>query len=488
MGDFDIDWDVDGIDKTIKALLRGLERGLEDTGNTLQREGKDKAIDEITGARRVWTEEVKNSFKSKDDDSIAGMRNYVWRGSIINTAKHADVVDRGLAPAGEITGSEPSVQDILPWVVANLSPADYDGGNGDPGFSPGPPYDGDGGITDEDRTFQSGDLEDFGLRSDSFESKYVKAGSLSDGSKVVWKSHYDEQKQLNVQDWKVGIIKNEIVWSKAQEKLDYDLGPRSRSEVTDTTQGEWEGTIQEFVEGNQLSDQMYSGYGDRSEFEDDYNSFLDKNMEWAAKTNAIDYIVGNDDRHKNNIRVDPEGRPRAIDNGGNQFNEKLRGKDLAFLSDFFEYYGGDDRQQRQHELNQEFLDETERVIEEILNDDDFIDSLIETVGNVHGENSKEYERIKRVIGDDVGKDHILAPGEENGDPLYKRHLDITRNRHERIYNGGDYYVPEEDDPDADKDGDGEIDDGWEFDGNDQPTMNLEDDLDNLFGGLDEEET
>jgi hypothetical protein len=126
MGDFDVNWDVRGIDKTMKALTRGLEKGLDDTGETLLREGREKAVDEVIGYRRIWNQEVIQSFKTEEDDSIAMMRSYVWGGRIFNTARHADVVDRGLAPAGEIEGSSPSVQDILPWVVDNLTPRNSD--------------------------------------------------------------------------------------------------------------------------------------------------------------------------------------------------------------------------------------------------------------------------------------------------------------------------------------------------------------------------
>jgi len=114
-----IDIDVEGATKVGPALRRGLSDGLEDTGKTLLEEGEDKARDEVMGAGRVWNEEVKHGFESEGADF---QRFYHWKGKIFNPVKHADVVDRGLAPEGEITGSNPSVQDIMPWVVDNITP------------------------------------------------------------------------------------------------------------------------------------------------------------------------------------------------------------------------------------------------------------------------------------------------------------------------------------------------------------------------------
>lgn len=123
-GELSIDWDVKQIQATIDALHEGVEKGLEDTGDSLLTKGKDKAEIEVSIVRRIWTTEVLESFEKAPDESAEDLN---WEGAIVNPVKHADVVDRGLAPAGEIPGSNPSVQDIMPWVVSKLSPASFTG-------------------------------------------------------------------------------------------------------------------------------------------------------------------------------------------------------------------------------------------------------------------------------------------------------------------------------------------------------------------------
>jgi hypothetical protein len=437
MGDIDIDIDIDGSDKVASALRRGLKKGLKDAGNTLLGEGEEKAEDEVVGARRVWTKEVKNSFQSEENQFS---RFNHWKGKVFNPSRHADVVDRGLAPAGEITGSNPSVQDIMPWVVSNLSPADYGGGDGSPGFTPGDGGDGSrpGDITDENRTVSWVDMEELGLRADSFESDHVKAGTLGDGTNVVWKSHNDN----STQDWKNGIIRNEVVWSRAAEERGYDIGPVSRVTKEKTNFGnEIDGTMQEYVPGDQLKDVVYTGYGSPGDFEYTRDEFLAENQEWAAQTNVIDYLVGNGDRHMNNVRITPDGEPRNIDSGGNQFNEDLRGRDLSLFSDLLEYPR--ETEDQLYQENQELLDRTEDILDDIVNDEEYRNSLIQQVAEIHGEGSKEHDRMVKILGDEVGEGHILET-DDRDIPAYKLHIESVRERHERIYNGGPHYDPEND--------------------------------------------
>lgn len=713
MGDIDIEVDVEGIDRTIKALQDGLMDGLEDTGDSLLESGEKRSEDFVAG-RRVWTRRVKKGFESKGRLTSS----HTYRGSILNQAPHARVVDLGLAPEGEITGSDPSVQDLMPWVVTNLSPAPYDGdsspgdynsddGNGgddddsgavDPAESHDPlmganklsegesltfendrysstdatvserlgdgytadyrvtvdstgddveivydeiiTFDGkgtrledveygsevyvgkedkfgiitdtyddsvevslqgrgvlrlepdefekakspvglnlppqgtdplmgaknldvgdnvivsteshgtiegtihrlgeeystvwwdyeieddevqfyeiyyqdvtfyegqgesidnisvgdrvyigesnstakiievrDGGDADgalvkydedgfedlldlsefvrigdgssyerDDSVSQPADIthenrtvnlskrpEDFDVPSDAFESDQVKAGSIGDGTNVFWKSHHDPD---DTSSSNVGNIRNEVVWSRVQERLGYNLGPRSRVETIDdgTT-----GTLQEYVEGEVLSTQMWDGgYGSPQDYELDRVQLLRQNREWAARTNAIDYLVDNGDRHSSNIQVDENGNPRAIDNGGSYFVDVLNGKTdkddpngkdkLTFLNSLWDYDSATDTEELRKETEILF-DNTEDVLRNIANDEELRQDIIKIVADVHGEDSKYYDRITKILGEQDSSEHILAEG-PNGVPLWERHLNTVREFHESVY-------------------------------------------------------
>lgn len=119
MGDIDIDVDVHGVNRTIKALKDGIERGLEKSGKRLLKKGKRDAKDIVMLHDRVWNEQVKRGFVTSEHPSPGY---YYWSGDITNTASHANIVDKGLAPEGQITGSKPSVQDIIPWVDSKVVP------------------------------------------------------------------------------------------------------------------------------------------------------------------------------------------------------------------------------------------------------------------------------------------------------------------------------------------------------------------------------
>jgi len=118
-GDIHIDIEVKNEDKVAPALVSGLEEGLEEAGEWMQEKGEAKARDIVMGTDRVWNRAVKHGFTTNENQFN---RYYHWKGSLVNTAPHAMIVEKGLAPAGEITGSTPSVQDILPWVDSEVTP------------------------------------------------------------------------------------------------------------------------------------------------------------------------------------------------------------------------------------------------------------------------------------------------------------------------------------------------------------------------------
>lgn len=114
MADIDIDVEVSGTEKVGPALKRGLEDGLQDSGEWLLDQGEDKAKDVILSADRVWRKTLKQGFRTQDDRSPDF---YSWSGEIINDAPHARINENGLKP-----GSNPAVQDIISWVDDNITP------------------------------------------------------------------------------------------------------------------------------------------------------------------------------------------------------------------------------------------------------------------------------------------------------------------------------------------------------------------------------
>lgn len=118
MSDINIDIDVKKAGRVGPALRRGLEDGLEESGEWMLDQGKDHAKDIVMLTDRVWRKRVKNGFFT----SGTSIRGHKWRGVIRNQAPHAEIVEKGLAPAGEIVGSNPSVQDIIGWVDDKITP------------------------------------------------------------------------------------------------------------------------------------------------------------------------------------------------------------------------------------------------------------------------------------------------------------------------------------------------------------------------------
>ena len=104
------------------AIQNGISEGLEQSLDMLQEKGKRDAKDIVMLHDKVWNKELKNSFKT---ETHPYPRWYHHKGKIINTARHAEIVEKGLAPAGEITGSKPSVQDIIDWVDSEIEPNAY---------------------------------------------------------------------------------------------------------------------------------------------------------------------------------------------------------------------------------------------------------------------------------------------------------------------------------------------------------------------------
>lgn len=102
-----------------KAVEAGFNEGFKESLNYLQKLGVQNALDIVMLNDRVWNKKVKNGFTTS---TFSFPRWYNHQGKITNTAPHAKIVEEGLQPAGKISGSKPSVQDILPWVESEVTP------------------------------------------------------------------------------------------------------------------------------------------------------------------------------------------------------------------------------------------------------------------------------------------------------------------------------------------------------------------------------
>jgi hypothetical protein len=422
MGNITLDIDIDPnmvAQKARRALKRGFKEGLKDTGNKLLEEGENFAEDEVMGSGRVWNKEVKRGFTTSENEFS---RWYHWQGDITNPVPHADIVDRGLAPAGEITGSNPSVQDLMPWVVDNLDPSSYGGGDGDLPFDPGSGGGDDtpGGITDPDtviRNYQS--TTELGIPEQQFSSKYPRVAQASDGTTVIFKSHEESRGGTNA------AVRNEVVWSRSQEIDNVNTGPRSRLDSTTIDGSEVEGTAQEYVENAEsIGDKVYLGmYEDNGE-RMGRAEFAEKHKDFLVNTYSTDYLTDNRDRHIGNVHFNEDDEPRAIDNGGANFDGSLHRAPLIGMGEWNDYHDARNPD-RLHQINNEILDAIEARLERLANDEDYRQAIINQAKEVHGENSDYYQFYKDTLGDDIGPGHILYE-DDSGVPRWRRDVQDAR--------------------------------------------------------------
>jgi hypothetical protein len=314
----------------------------------------------------------------------------------------------------------------MEWVVDKLEPATVyrgNGGSGDDNFDESEI--GDGGINPLSDNFtieEYRDTEEFGIPKREFFSEEPRAARFGDGTWGIWKPH---DTGLQSQD---DAIRHEAVWSHAQELKDWDLGPLSRYDEAYIDGSDTEGTVQQWVDGaGRLSETVHLGlmgepYDPSLKTKDE---FLSDNMEWFARTTAVDYLLGNQDRHRGNIVIDGNGNPRAIDNGGAWFEDGL--KRDGFIAPFsFVQYGRAENPDELHRLNHQRLDRIETYLDSLADDLEYRLSLIEQAEEIHGSDDDHYKRLVEVMGETVGPGHFMEE-DENGVRRYRRHLNWARN-------------------------------------------------------------
>lgn len=420
MGDIEVETEVQNAEKIIPALKDGLEEGLEDGGEWILRNGKDRAQDAIMSADRVWMETLKRGFRTSKNEHIGKPGN--WQGTIKNDAPHAGINEHGLKP-----GSSPSVQDIIPWVSQNLSPTPYGGGSGG---SDGD-FRSDFGYTDyEIEVHDYSSIEDLGIPEPQFNSEYVRSGETEDGEPLVWKSH--EQGEYAHGD--AEAIRNEVVWSRAQENQNWNLGPRSRLDTTIIDDNSVDGTAQEYVVDSELLvENVFIGTDSWEGNRLTRDQFMDTYMDDLIRINAIDYIFGNGDRHRNNLMFDNEGNLRAIDNGGMKYESSLleqRGLQWdRSQNDFKDAVNPEELLEQNHE----YFDRIGQLLAQWAEDEEFRQNMVEAAREVHGADSDFANRLENVFGvydspDDRPPGHFLRE-QLDGEYLYEQHLN---SRHERL--------------------------------------------------------
>ena len=121
--------------------------------------------------------------------------------------------------------------------------------------------------------------------------KFTNVVTFKDGSNGIYKTtdRMSTQGEMNVQ--------------KVQSILGWDIAP----ETVKNDFGNGEGSCQKFISGDKEIDYGQQMYGAGVKIEE-------KHYDDLAKIFLMDLIVGNDDRHVNNVKIDDNGRVWAIDN------------------------------------------------------------------------------------------------------------------------------------------------------------------------------
>lgn len=438
MGDIEVDVDVSTKDLVAleDALLDGLKEGMEDSLKWLRKRGKQKAKSHIQTHGRVWNKRVKNLWTKQGAIVTTTGDDYHGTTAAIAVADHAVIVDKGLAPRGEIKGANPSVQDLIPWVSDKLGPSPYGATSGDDSDDGPDDFFRDGhdadGFGQEFWNIESyDDIQNLDLDPQQFNSKWVAAGTLNDDSRAIWKSHAQADDAWTEAD----AIRNEVLWSRAQEERDWNLGPRSRLD-DNYVEGEFrDGTAQEYIADATTLDKAVFLDDEAAEWTGERLSrdqFLTEYRDELARVTALDYLTGNNDRHSDNLVIDGDGNLRAIDNGGMKYSRGLDSqkplKPFGSIYDYNDAVHPEDLKKASHA----FYDEVEEVLAAIGDDPEYRAQLLEWAAEVHGEDSKWYSRLDRAIGEDVGSDHFLHEG-FSGTPTYVEHLNERRERVDSWY-------------------------------------------------------
>lgn len=356
-----IDVDVKGKD-IASEIERRIEDGIGDSVSTrrpdsLGRQMARAARQHIQAEGKVWTTELIRAFEITTEDQ-GDTTTLVLR----NEAGHAAAIDTG-ATYGE---EGPPLHRLIPWVKAKLqgykvrdgalvkyedSPGGgmlLTDGSGQPrGSSSGP-------LPDDEDIVQAENLRDTDI-----------TGGVNSGQ-AYWLT-YENGEHAYFEEYKTpppptsgepisqyGSTRNEILFRRLSAEAEWELAPDARgTEIIDpSTDSIVRGVAQRWIDDAdpiEMEVPLPEHPADYDAVWDSPTEFVEENEDFLAKMTALDIIIGNNDRHGENLIVDADGNLHAIDNGGAYFapdealgaliRQNMVGTDIRNIMEFDEWPG-----------------------------------------------------------------------------------------------------------------------------------------------------
>jgi hypothetical protein len=401
----DINFDIDVHDADIADQIeRRIEDGIEEAvsprrPDSLGQKMKAAARNHIRAHGRIWTTELINSFDIKTETS---------NGSAVlilqNDAGHAAAIDVG----AEYGDEGPPLHKLIPWVQAKLKGYRVRGGalvkyEGDPGGST-ILTDGSGevpGVTESLPTDldvkEVRDLEESGIEGGSNRGRSYRV-EFENGEEAYFEEYQDKATRGGSE---FGSARNELVFTRVSAEEDWELAPENKAgNIVDPDSDDvLRGNFQRWIDGEN-AEELIEGEFTPADYDMEYTptEFVNQNREWMAKITAIDILIGNADRHGKNIRIDADGRPHGIDNGGHYFpfGDTLDGlisynsvpTAMNELKQFDAYPNLEDAMSAMFAEQTDYL----RILLE-----DHSEDILQHVRLVHGKNSDLYRRMEKLL-------------------------------------------------------------------------------------------
>lgn len=323
---FDIDVHKNDVaDKVKRRIEAGVEgsvdqRNSESIGRYMSRAARQH----INRHGRVWTTELIRSFDIRVEE-VSGNAHLV----LIADAEHASTVDTG----AQYDAEGPPLHRLIPWVEAKLKGyrvkgdklvkySHDEGGQVILTDGSGYPRGSTTRVLPPEEEVESVErLHKAGVAGGTNEAD-AKWLTYEDGSHA----YFEEYKMPPAPTSgrmvsKYGSVRNEKLYRYLSAEEDWRLAPAGReTEIIDPDDNVIRnGFAQKWIEdASPLSVEV-----PLPEHPDDYDAtwdspteFVEENTDFLAKMTALDIIVGNSDRHGENMIIDGDGNLHAIDNGG----------------------------------------------------------------------------------------------------------------------------------------------------------------------------
>jgi len=412
MGDLEIDVTVrnkDVVDDIEDSIEDGIENALKPSRPDSLGKRMERAMQEYLRQRgKVWTTELVNSF-----DISFEVRNGIWVMLVQNDAEHAAPMDTG----ARYGAKGPPLAKLIPWVQQKMRGYRVEGGQLVV-YNDSPTVMTDGGTPSQEPSKEHVTLSlPDDLQVDNVQT-FEEAGMA--GGVNIENSYYVEFENgdfayfsgnINVGDFgsDPGTVRNEQVFTRISEELGWQLGPENkRGAIIDPEEGSLTpGNFQRWVDNSvDLQNDIYDGrFGKPADYEYTAPEFLDEHGEWLAKTQAVDAIVGNTDRHLANAKLDDENVPHAIDNGGHHLPTGSAVEDRIDIGSVLppsEFENLSEFPELEAKL-EDYFEQQRAFLRDIL--ENHGDAIIEHVKDVHGEKDPLVLRMEELVEADV--DNII---------------------------------------------------------------------------------